>query len=114
MLSIGPRTDAWRPPILKTVATTAEGIAGLREALDRFRVFGQSSALSVQRQQAKCRVRLLELLRTLSYEQREVTLERSAALLADLPIIRALMTSHDAPTIQDASHDLWNLSGSDR
>src|SRR5439155_1516314 len=37
MLSIGPRTDAWRPPILKTVATTAEGIAGLREALDRFR-----------------------------------------------------------------------------
>src|SRR5436305_9737917 len=46
-------------------------------------------------------------------KQREVTLERSAALLADLPIIRALMTSHDAPTIQDASHDLWNLSGSD-
>jgi len=69
MLSIGPRTDAWRPPILKTVATTAEGIAGLREALDRFRVFGQSSALSVQRQQAKCRVRLLELLRQTLFEK---------------------------------------------
>lgn len=45
--------------------------------------------------------------------QREMTLERSAALLADLPNIRALMTTHDAPTIQDASRDLWKLSGSD-
>ena len=69
MLSIGPRTDAWRPPTLKTVATTAEGIVGLREALDRFRVFGQSSALSIKRQQAKCRVRLLELLRQTLFEK---------------------------------------------
>ncbi len=45
--------------------------------------------------------------------QREVTLERSAALLADLPIVRALMTTHDAATIQDASRDLWHLAGSD-
>src|SRR5205814_2471186 len=69
MLSIGPRTEAWRPPTLKTVATTAEGIGALREALDRFRVFGQSTALSVQRQQAKCRVRLLELLRQTWFEK---------------------------------------------
>ena len=69
MLSIGPRTDAWRPPILKTVATAAEGIAALRESLDRFRVFGQSSALSVKRQQAKWRVRLLELLRQTLFEK---------------------------------------------
>lgn len=46
-------------------------------------------------------------------KQREVTLERSAALLADLPNVRALMTTHDSATIQDASHDLWNLAGSD-
>jgi signal transduction histidine kinase len=46
-------------------------------------------------------------------QQREVTLERSAALLADLPIVRALMTTHDAATIQDASRDLWHLAGSD-
>ncbi|MBZ5549303.1 MAG: HAMP domain-containing histidine kinase [Acidobacteriia bacterium] len=45
--------------------------------------------------------------------QREMTLERSAALLADLPNVRALMTTHDAPTIQDASRALWQLSGSD-
>ena len=45
--------------------------------------------------------------------QREVTLERSAALIADLPNVRALMTSPDAATIQDASRDLWKLAGSD-
>jgi signal transduction histidine kinase len=46
-------------------------------------------------------------------EQRGATLERSAALLADLPIVRAEMTTHDPTTIQDASHDLWRLAGSD-
>jgi signal transduction histidine kinase len=46
-------------------------------------------------------------------KQREVTLQRSAALLADLPNVRALMTTHDPATIQDASRDLWQLAGSD-
>jgi signal transduction histidine kinase len=46
-------------------------------------------------------------------KQREVTLERSAALLADLPNVRALMTTRDPATIQDASRDLWKLAGSD-
>jgi signal transduction histidine kinase len=46
-------------------------------------------------------------------KQREVTVERSAALLADLPNVRALMTTHDPATIQDASRDLWRLAGSD-
>jgi len=45
--------------------------------------------------------------------QREMTLERSAALLADLPIVRALMTTRDAATIQDQSRDLSKLAGSD-
>lgn len=45
--------------------------------------------------------------------QREETLERSAALLADLPNVRAMMTTHDAATIQDASRELWHLGGSD-
>jgi signal transduction histidine kinase len=45
--------------------------------------------------------------------ERELTLTRSADLLADLPNLRALMTApHDA-TIQDASTDLWRLAGSD-
>jgi signal transduction histidine kinase len=49
-----------------------------------------------------------------NYQQQvEVTLERSAALLADLPNVRALMTTNDPATIQDASRDLWRLAGSD-
>src|SRR5690349_22168588 len=44
--------------------------------------------------------------------QREVTLERSAALLASLPPLKAVMTSEDAATIQDASNMFWSLSGS--
>jgi signal transduction histidine kinase len=45
--------------------------------------------------------------------EREVTLSRSADLLADLPNLRALMTAPDEATIQDASSDLWRLAGSD-
>ncbi len=45
--------------------------------------------------------------------QRERELAQSAALLADLPDLRALMTTHHAPTIQDASGRLWNLAESD-
>lgn len=45
-------------------------------------------------------------------KQRESTLETSAALLATLPPLKAVMTSQDEVTIQDASTTFWNLSGS--
>lgn len=45
--------------------------------------------------------------------ERESLLTRLADLLADLPITRALMTTHDPVTIQDASQDLWQLASSD-
>lgn len=45
--------------------------------------------------------------------QRQRGLAQSAVLLADLPNLRALMTTQHAPTIQDASTDLWQLTGSD-
>jgi nitrogen fixation/metabolism regulation signal transduction histidine kinase len=45
--------------------------------------------------------------------QREATLKRSAQLLANLPNVRAMLTTQDSATIQDASGDVWNLSGSD-
>jgi len=44
--------------------------------------------------------------------QRERGLSQSARLMADLPNLRALMTTQHAPTIQDASTDLWRLAGS--
>ena len=45
-------------------------------------------------------------------QQRESTLERSAALLATLPPLKAVMTSQDMATIQDASNMFWQLAGS--
>jgi signal transduction histidine kinase len=44
---------------------------------------------------------------------REAMLTHSAELVADLPITRAIMTAHDPATIQDASKDVWQLTGSD-
>ncbi len=44
---------------------------------------------------------------------REVMLTHSAELVANLPITRAIMTAHDPATIQDASKDVWQLTGSD-
>src|SRR5215475_2255948 len=45
--------------------------------------------------------------------QRELSLARSAELLANLPNLKALMTTQDAATIQDASSDIWRLAPSD-
>jgi signal transduction histidine kinase len=45
--------------------------------------------------------------------EREFTLTHSAQLLADLPILRALMTTQHEATIQDGSAGLWTLAGSD-
>jgi len=46
-------------------------------------------------------------------QQQDATLTRSAELLANLPNVRALMTTRDPATIQDASQGIWQLSGSD-
>jgi hypothetical protein len=45
--------------------------------------------------------------------QRQQTITRSAELLANLPNVRALMTTADKPTIQDGSAEIWRQSGSD-
>jgi len=45
--------------------------------------------------------------------QREQQLSRTAAMLADLPTVKAQMTTEHALTIQDASTSWWKLAGSD-
>jgi signal transduction histidine kinase len=45
--------------------------------------------------------------------QRELQSSRTAAMLADLPTLKALMPAPDALTIQDASETFWKLAGSD-
>ncbi|MGA8231898.1 MAG: HAMP domain-containing sensor histidine kinase [Candidatus Acidiferrales bacterium] len=45
--------------------------------------------------------------------QRELQLSRTAAMLAELPTLQALMTTEHAPTIQNGSEPFWKLAGSD-
>lgn len=46
-------------------------------------------------------------------QQRQVMRARSAGLISNLPSLKALMTSHDPATIQDASSNIWHIAGSD-
>src|ERR1700675_349662 len=45
--------------------------------------------------------------------QWELQLSRIAAMLADLPTLKALMSTQHAPTIQDGSETFWRLAESD-
>jgi len=45
--------------------------------------------------------------------QLQLQLSRTASLLAEIPTLKALMTTQDAPTIQDGSVPFWKLAGSD-
>jgi signal transduction histidine kinase len=47
------------------------------------------------------------------HREQQVTLSHSADLLADLPNLRALMTTNHEATIQDGSTPLWHLGDSD-
>jgi len=46
-------------------------------------------------------------------QEREVQLSRTAAMLAELPVLKNLMITQHAPTIQDGSKTFWRLAGSD-
>jgi GTPase len=63
MLSVGPPSGPWRPPILKTIATDAAGVPELVQAVERFRSFGRENGFALQRSRRKWRGRLFELLR---------------------------------------------------
>src|ERR1700761_8103329 len=45
--------------------------------------------------------------------QRMTALDRETALLADLPSLKALMTTSDDPTIEDGAVEFWRVSGND-
>jgi signal transduction histidine kinase/CheY-like chemotaxis protein len=46
-------------------------------------------------------------------KQRQASSTQSVRLIANLPYLRALMTTRDGATIADGSIDIWRLSGSD-
>lgn len=63
LLSFGPRTDQWQPPIVKTVAIESKGIEELAAAIEGSREFQLTAPSSSERRQAIARWRILELLR---------------------------------------------------
>ena len=69
MLSISLNADGWRPPIVRTVATTGEGVGNLRRAISDFMAFGGRTGSKRDRRFAKWRARLLSLLRQRLYER---------------------------------------------
>jgi LAO/AO transport system kinase len=63
LLSLTSRSDAWDPPIVKTVATENQGLTALADAIDKFRQTQLSAPASSERRRAIARWRIVELLR---------------------------------------------------
>src|ERR1017187_5214742 len=63
LLSLATRPDGWRPPIIKTIATTGQGIGDLVRALDEFQGFNVKGQRAEHRLKAHWRSRILDLLR---------------------------------------------------
>jgi LAO/AO transport system kinase len=73
MLSLHPAADGeWRPPVIKTVATTGEGVAELLETIGRFRA--HTAATQGRRRRTRAEWRLRELIgqRFLSHVEKSV------------------------------------------
>ena len=69
LLSVAPQPASWRPAIVKTTATSGEGIPELREALERFRAATEQSSMGQTRRRENARMHLLELLRHSLFEK---------------------------------------------
>jgi LAO/AO transport system kinase len=85
MLAIASRRNGWLPPVIKTVATTGEGVQALREGLDNFCTFDEGGTLRQQRRREHWRDRLLGLLRQTVFERivRERSLDSSLDRFVD-------------------------------
>jgi LAO/AO transport system kinase len=64
--------EAWRPPILKTQATTGDGVADVLEAIDRFRAWPSHDGRMRRRARSEFRLRELLADRFLDHVSREV------------------------------------------
>jgi LAO/AO transport system kinase len=97
MLSISPRPDSWRPPIVHTVATTGAGITEVHAALESFFDFGEKEQVALKRQREKWRARLLELLRQALFEK--VVTERLPAGAIDAHVQEVLEHCRDPHSV---------------
>lgn len=69
LLSVGTQQNEWRPAIVKTTATTGEGISELCEEFEKFRAATEQSSAGMNRRRENTRLQLLELLRQSLFER---------------------------------------------
>jgi LAO/AO transport system kinase len=74
--SLATRADNWTPPIVKTVATEAQGITELAAAIGGYEAYLENRNLLVQKRKQSWEARLLEMLR-------DTLLERARGAMAD-------------------------------
>jgi LAO/AO transport system kinase len=73
----------WRPPIVKTVATTGQGIAELVATIARFREHSQSVQASRRRTRSEYRLRELVSQRFMAHLEREVLASGELGAIVD-------------------------------
>ncbi len=98
---------ATRTMLLATLGLVVVGITGGSLSLLRARLHQQ-----VERDLTSDLRRSIQTFASLRL-QRRLTLQRENALLADLPSLKALMTTRDKRTIVDGGEEFWKVSGND-
>ncbi len=98
---------ATRTMLLLTLGLVVVGITAASLSILRARLHQQ-----VERDVSSDLVRSIHTFDSLRL-QRRLTLQRENALLADLPSLKALMTTRDQRTIVDGGERFWKVSGND-
>ena len=80
--------DEWRPPIVKTIATTGAGVPAVVEAIGRFRERGASQQVVRRRSRAEYRLRELVTERFMKHLEDEVLAEGEFGRLVDRIAVR--------------------------
>ena len=82
--------DEWRPPILKTVATTGSGVTELVDAIWRFRAHGQPAHVARRKTRSEYRLRELVSQRFMRHLEQKVLRPGELAAMVDRIAAREL------------------------
>ena len=63
MLNLNPNPDSWRPPIVKTIALTGEGVTELIAAIQQHRIHLEETGEKQRRERARMEKEVLDILR---------------------------------------------------
>jgi GTPase len=76
-------SDAWRPPIVKTIATSGQGVPELVETIWRFREHSASSRVQRRHERSEYRLRELVAQRFMDHLEREVLESNELSAVVD-------------------------------